>query len=129
MWLEYQTRHLPAAAGMRLMVSGRQDLTPRDYYTLANNAPAWITPGGAPLLLRGSPFSPIGPALAIEFCGDDYKSHFREWEKAAAEYPGLAMAFARRAKAAAPLGRGREVAQARDRQRRFGRLQGTRQGV
>jgi hypothetical protein len=100
MWLQYQSRHLPAAAGMHVMVASRQDHTPRDCYTLANNGLAVDHLWWSAVLLRASPFSPVGPAFAVEFCGDDYKARFAEWEKAAADYPAVALAFARRAKAA-----------------------------
>ena len=79
LWLEYQSRHLPAAAGMQQMIESRQDDTPRDFYRLSasncrrrrqDHAVDWTCAGP---LLRESPFSPVGPALAIEFCGDDYQ--------------------------------------------------------
>jgi len=86
---------------MHLMVAGRQDDTPRDLYTLANNGLAVDHPWWTAVLLRGSPFSPVCPVLAVQFCGDAYKSRFGEWEKAAADYPAVAVAFAHRAMAAA----------------------------
>ena len=101
MWLQYQSRHLPAEAGMPAMVAHRQDHTPRDLYTLANNGLVVDHPWWSAVLLRVSPFSPVGPAFGIEFCGDCYKSRLGEWEKAAADYPAVALAFAGRAKAAA----------------------------
>jgi hypothetical protein len=101
MWLQYQSRHLPAAAGIRQVVESQQDGTPRDFYALVNNSKEVDYPWWSAVLLRGSPFSPVGPALGIEHCGDDYKSRFAEWEKAAADYPAVAMAFAQRTLASA----------------------------
>ena len=100
MWLQYQSRHLPAAAGMQEMVAEQQDRTPRDFYTVVNNSQPLDYPWWSAVLLHGSPFSPVGRALGIEFRGDDCKSRFEEWEKAAADYPAVATAFARRAVAA-----------------------------
>ncbi len=91
----------PTRLRLYLAVASPQDLTPRDYYIWAHYALATDNAFWSAVLLRVSPYSPVGPALGVEFCGDDYKSHFGEWEKMAAEYPAVAMAFARRDIAAA----------------------------
>ncbi len=101
MWLEYSQRHLAGSTDVLQTVTSRLDATPRDYNVLANvvagvDRSRWCVP-----LLRNSPFSPVGAALAIELCGDDYKPHFREWEKGSADYPVLVSAFAQRTTAAA----------------------------
>jgi tetratricopeptide (TPR) repeat protein len=101
MWLQYRQRHLPAASDMVMTIASRLDATPRDYNqqadVIVNLGYSWWCDS----LLRNSPFSPVAAAIAVEFCGDDYKPRFAEWEEAAADYPVLALAFARRAVAAA----------------------------
>jgi hypothetical protein len=99
-FLAAATRNRATAVRLSLAGASPQDLTPRDYYAWESNGLATDHAWWSAVLLRGSPFSPVGPALGVEFCGDDYQSHFREWEKTAAEYPAMAMAFAARAIAA-----------------------------
>ena len=31
-------------------------------------------------MLREVHYSPVGRAMAVEFCGDDYRSQFGDWE-------------------------------------------------
>jgi hypothetical protein len=99
MWLPYRSWHLPTAAGIEQVVDCQKDGTCREFYLRGDSKDedcAWWSAA----LLRGSPFSPVGLILGIEFCGDKYKSRFGEWEKAAADHPAVAMAFAHRAIAA-----------------------------
>ena len=101
MWLEYQTRHLPAAAGMRLTVSGPTGPTPRDCYTLANNSPGHGSRlverrccCAAVLFRRSARPSPSNSAVTTT------SRTSRSGRRRRPSILAVAMAFARRAKAA-----------------------------
>jgi hypothetical protein len=97
MWREYRSRRGPAAGDIQATVDGLLDAEPRDLHFSWQPQPFRV----AALLLAASPHSPEGRAVAIGRCGDEYQPRFAEWEGAAERQPAVAMAFARRARAAA----------------------------
>jgi tetratricopeptide (TPR) repeat protein len=47
-------------------------------------------------LLKASPYSPLARGLLVQYHWDDVQDKVAEWDKAAAQYPGLASTFAQR---------------------------------
>jgi hypothetical protein len=96
---EYRTRHPFISMGMLQAIMTHLDYTPRDQFlsivTHFGNANTWCA-----FLLEVSPYSPMGPAIGMLYCGDFYKDRYKKWEESAADYPVLAMSLGRRAAAA-----------------------------
>ena len=129
MWLQYQSRHLPAAAGMQEMVAEQQDRTPRDFYTVVNNSQPldypWWSAGSA---ARKSLFAGW-PGAGHRIPRRRLQVAFRGVGEGGGRLPGRGHGLRPPCRGRPALGGSGEVAQARGGGRRRRRHPATGQGV